>query len=251
MENNSYKTGLLDGLPIALGYLSVSFAFGIFSSGAGLLIWQSVLVSLFNITSAGQLAAVPIIASLGSLLELCLIELIINLRYSLMSVSLSQKLSPSVSVFDRLIIAFVNTDEVFATAHSKDGLLGKRYMFGLITLPYIGWAAGTFIGAFAGEILPPVLISALGIAIYAMFIAIVVPKSRSDGRVSAAALLSIAISVLMRYAPVLRDIPSGFSVIISACLVSLVLAWLCPIEDEGGEGGEDASSAGAGGDGDA
>ena len=223
--------GIRDGIPICLGYLSVSFAFGIFATGAGLSVLETVLISLFNVTSAGQLAAVPIIAAAGSYIELILSQLVINLRYALMSVSVSQKLSPSVRLRDRFPIAFVNTDEVFAVACGNELPVGRKYMLGLIATPFLGWGLGTLLGAIAGNILPAIVISALGIAIYGMFIAIVVPDARDSRSTALCALLSVALSCTFYYAPVLRDIPSGFVIIICAAAASILFAIVAPIED--------------------
>ena len=164
-ETNSFSQGLRDGMPICLGYLSVAFAFGIFTVSHGLTAWEAVVISMTNVTSAGQLAAVPIIAGGGSLFELALTQFVINMRYSLMSVSLSQKLGKSVRLIDRFLISFVNTDEVFAVAISKGAPLGRKYLYGLTLTPYLGWSLGTLLGAVAGNILPAMLVSALGIAI--------------------------------------------------------------------------------------
>ena len=231
-ENNNPKIGLRDGIPICLGYFSVSFAFGIFATGEGLSVLESVMISVFNLTSAGQLAAVPIIADGGSFIELALTQLIINLRYALMSISLSQKLGASVSLGDRFVIAFSNTDEVFAVASGQQGTGGRKYMYGLIATPILGWTLGTLFGAVAGNILPTVVVSALGIAIYAMFIAIVVPVACFDKKTGLCALLSVALSCLFYFTPVLNTVPSGFVIIICAVLASVIFALLFPIPDE-------------------
>lgn len=231
-ENNNPKIGLRDGIPICLGYFSVSFAFGIFATGEGLSVLESVMISVFNLTSAGQLAAVPIIADGGSFVELALTQLIINLRYALMSISLSQKLGESVSLGDRFVIAFSNTDEVFAVASGQQGTVGRKYMYGLIATPILGWTLGTLFGAVAGNILPTVVVSALGIAIYAMFIAIVVPVACFDKKTGLCALLSVALSCLFYFTPVLNTVPSGFVIIICAVLASVIFALLFPIPDE-------------------
>lgn len=231
-ENNNFSKGIRDGIPICLGYLSVSFAFGIFATSAGLSVIETVLISLFNVTSAGQLAAVPIIAAAGSYIELILSQLVINLRYALMSVSVSQKFGRTVRLRDRFPIAFVNTDEVFAVACGNELSVGRKYMLGLITAPFLGWGLGTLLGAIAGNILPAIAISALGIAIYGMFIAIVVPAARDSRSTGLCALLSIALSCAFYYAPALREIPSGFVIIICAAAASLFFAIVAPIEDE-------------------
>lgn len=231
MENKSFSMGIRDGIPICAGYFSVSFAFGIFATGSGLTILEALLISMFCVTSAGQLAAVPIIACSGSFIELALSQLIINLRYSLMSVSLSQKLGKSVRFFDRFLISFVNTDEVFAVSMGKETLLGRKYMFGLILTPYIGWSVGTLVGAIAGNILPEIVVSALGIAIYGMFIAIVTPFAKS-GRVGFLCVITAtALSCLFYYLPLLSRIPSGFVIIIVTVLVSSLFALVAPIKD--------------------
>ncbi len=228
-EQNSFLKGIKDGLPICIGYLSVAFAFGIFACGNGLSAWEAAVMSVTNLTSAGQLAAVPIIATGGTMLELAVSQLVINMRYALMSVSLSQKLGKSVKFFDRFIIAFANTDEVFAVASAQDGTVGRRYFYGLILTPPIGWTLGTFLGAVAGNILPPMLVSALGIAIYGMFIAIVVPKAKAEKPTALCAVAAIILSCLFYYVPALKAIPAGFTIIICAVVASGIFAFLAPL----------------------
>lgn len=229
-EINSFTKGIKDGLPICFGYLSVAFAFGIFSVESGLSLIQAVLISMANVTSAGQFAAVPIMIAGGSVWELALSQLVINLRYALMSVSLSQRLGTSVSAFDRYIFSFINTDEIFAVSTSNKGYVGKRYMYGLILTPFLGWSFGTFLGAGAGRILPMIVVSALGIAIYAMFVAIVVPEAQNKKSTACCVLLAIVLSCLFNFVPILNKIQSGFVIIICASLASLVFALVSPIE---------------------
>lgn len=232
IENNSFRMGIRDGMPICIGYLSVSFAFGIFATGLGLSVWETLLISMFNLTSAGQLAAVPIIAAAGSFVELAMTQLVINLRYSLMSVSLSQRMGESVRIRDRFLIAFVNTDEVFAVSSGKGTMLGRKYMFGLIVPPFLGWSLGTLLGAVCGNVLPALIISALGIAIYAMFIAIVVPVMKKNRKTLLAVLSAVLLSCLFKYLPVLNKVPSGFVIIICAVTVSVIFALVAPVPDE-------------------
>ena len=236
-ENNNSRMGLRDGLPICFGYFSVAFAFGIFATASGLSVTEAFLISAFNVTSAGQLAAVPIIALGGGYLELALTQLIINLRYALMSVSLSQRLGESVRLRDRFLIAFMNTDEVFAVSVARSEYVGRGYMFMLILTPFLGWTGGTLVGALLGGVLPEIILRALGIAIYAMFIAIVVPVAKGDKSTALCAILSVALSVMFYFIPVLSRIPSGFVIIICAVGVSLLFALVAPIKD--GEVGSD------------
>lgn len=229
---NSFKTGLKEGLPICMGYFSVSFAFGIFSVESGLTVWQAVLISLFNLTSAGQLAGVPIIASGGSFVELALSQLVINSRYSLMSVALGQKLSRKVSLSEKLFIAYGNTDEIFAVSVSNEGELGTRYMAGLILLPVLGWTGGTLLGAIAGNILPAIVASALGIAIYGMFIAIVVPVAKKEKATALCVITAIGLSLAFKFVPFLSFVPSGFTMIICAVIASVLFAIIAPIKTD-------------------
>ena len=231
-EQNSFVQGIKDGIPICLGYLSVSFAFGIFAVDCGLNIWEALLISMTCVTSAGQLAGVPIIATGGSFLELAATQLIINLRYSLMSVSLSQKLGKSVKMADRFAISFVNTDEVFAVSSGKSEAVGKKYMYGLILTPYFGWSIGTFLGAVAGNILPAIVISALGIAIYGMFIAIVIPQAKRERSVALCVCAAIALSCIFSYVPGLNKVSSGFVIIICSVVASTVFAIVAPLPPE-------------------
>ena len=231
MKKSEFIRGLLAGIPICLGYLSVSFAFGIFAVDSGLTLWQTLLISMTCVTSAGQLAAVPIMTGGGSLLELAMSQLVINLRYSLMSVSLSQKLDGSVKLRDRFLIAFVNTDEVFAVASAQRSV-SKWFQYGLMLTPWLGWAAGTALGAAAGNILPALVTDALGIAIYGMFIAIVVPEAKKSRPTLICVLVAIALSCLFAWMPVLKQIPTGFTVILCAVGASALMAALAPIEVE-------------------
>ena len=230
MKNN-FLRGAIDGIPIGLGYLSVSFAFGIFAVSSGINPLHALLISMTNLTSAGQLAAVPIIASGGSFIELILSQLIINLRYALMSVSLSQRLSPKVSLPQKLLIAFGNTDEVFATSVVQKDLTAS-YMFGLIFTPYIGWSFGTLLGAFLGNILPEILLSSLGIMIYGMFVAIFIPAAKKERPVLLCILISVFISLLFKFTPILKTIPKGFVIIITAIIASSLMAVFKPIKEE-------------------
>lgn len=234
-ENNSFSRGLKDGIPICLGYLSVSFAFGIYSYDAGLSVLETLLISMTNLTSAGQLAAVPIITGLGSFAELAVAQLVINLRYALMSVSLSQKLGKSISLFDRFIISFAVTDEIFAVSSANNDNVGRKYMYGLSLTPYFGWTIGTLLGTVAGNLLPASVISALGVAIYGMFIAIVVPVMKKQRSTAVCVVIAVGLSCAFSFIPLLKSVPSGFVIIICAVIASAIMAIIAPIETESKE----------------
>ena len=228
---NSFSKGLRDGLPICLGYIPVSFAFGIFAVESGLSIWQAFIISMTNLTSAGQLAGVPIIAGGLPLTEMALTQLVINMRYALMSMSLTQKFSHKVKFIDRFLFSFFNTDEIFGVASSQFGLLGRRYLYGLVIAPFFGWTLGTLFGAIAGNVLPDIVTSALGIAIYGMFIAIIMPVAKRNKPVLGTVFLACGLSLIFTFVPVLNKVSSGFAIIICAVVSSLIFALLCPIKE--------------------
>ncbi len=229
-ELNQFKKGLLHGIPIALGYLSVSFGFGISAVRAGLTAAEAVGISVTNLTSAGQAAGVAVIAAGGSLLEIALTQLIINLRYALMGISLSQRLDKSYSIPDRLITSFGITDEIFAVASAQPNKLKPPYMYGLILISFIGWGFGTFLGAYSGNILPASIVNAMGIMLYGMFLAIIIPPMRKEKSILLAVTVSAALSIIFRY--FIPAVSGGFAVIICASAAAAVAAVLFPSEDD-------------------
>ena len=232
---NNHRMGLRDSFPIAFGYVAVSFAFGILAASYGFSISEAVIISMFNMTSAGQLAALPIISGGGGFFELAMAELLINLRYSLMSISLSQRFDKKIKTEDKFYLAYTLTDEIYAVAIGKRQTLGRKYLASLIILPFIGWTLGTFLGALAGNILPPLLTNTLGISMYAMFVAILVPVAKKERPILICILMSMALSCAFKFAPLLSKVPDGFVIIISALSVSVVMALLFPIKNEDSE----------------
>lgn len=232
MKNNNFIKGVIDGLPICIGYFAVSFAFGITAVQSGLSPLEALLISATNLTSAGQVAGLPIIAGGGSLIEMAISQLVINSRYTLMSVSVSQKFSRSIKIPDRLLIAFGITDEIFGVSVSKKGLLDKLYMAGIILISHFGWSLGTLIGAVSGNILPDIIIASLGLAIYGMFIAIVMPVVKKEKSTALCVIGAIALSCAFRYLPFLQSIPSGFVTIICAVIPSMLFAFISPLNEE-------------------
>ncbi len=230
MNQQSFRVGLKAGIPIGLGYLSVSFAFGMMARSGGLPLWTTVLISMTNLTSAGQLAGLGILLSSASVTEMILAQFVINLRYALMSLSLSQKLDQSVRILDRFLLSFGITDEIFAVASSNDRV-GRRYLLGLIVIPYFGWTLGTLLGGVAGDILPATMTSALGIAMYAMFIAIIVPPSKRFRPVLKVCILSVLISCILHYLPIFRFISDGFIIIICAIIAAGFGALIFPVRE--------------------
>ena len=230
-----FKEGCRDALPICLGYIAVSFAFGIEASKIGMSVFQAAMTSLLNVTSAGQFSALEIIARNGSFIELAILQFIINLRYMLMSCALSQKLDPELGTGHRLGISYGVTDEIFGVSVLRKGRLYPAYSYGLIVTSVFGWVLGTSLGAFSGQIMPERLISCLGLAIYGMFIAIIIPDTRTSKAVMAVVLSAMALSTVFTYAPVLGTaISSGFRIIIITVVVAAVAALLSPVSDDNG-----------------
>ncbi len=206
--------GMRHGVPIGLGYLSVSFGFGILAVKAGISAMAAVLISATNLTSAGQVAGIGIIAAGGTLVEMALTQLVINIRYALMAISLSQRLDGSFTAGHRLAASFGITDEIFAMASAQSFPITPWYMYGMILVAFLGWTAGTALGGFAGEVLPARVIDAMGIVLYGMFLAIIVPPARKERSVLIVVLLAAALSVVCHY--LISSLSSGFSIILCA-----------------------------------
>lgn len=232
MRIEKYKRGVKDGIPIGLGYLAVSFTFGMMAVSGGLSIWQAVLISLTNLTSAGQFAGLDIILVGGSYWEMALTQLIINLRYCLMSFSLAQKLRRDVPWAHRYAVAFGITDEIFGVSASQPGKVSPYYNYGAMSMAIPGWVLGTLAGAISGSILPEFVISALSVAIYGMFLAIIIPPAKTNKAVLGVVVGAMIVSSLFAVIPVLKTISSGFVIIITTVLVAGAAAILCPVKEE-------------------
>ncbi|MBD5144471.1 MAG: AzlC family ABC transporter permease [Ruminococcus sp.] len=232
-EKLGFKEGLADGVPIGLGYLSVSFSFGIAAVTQRVSALAATVVSMTNLTSAGQVAGLSIITAAGTLLEMALAQLIINMRYALMSLSLSQKLDTGFTTPHRFLAAFGITDEIFAVASGKPKEITPRYMYGLILLPFLCWSLGTLLGGIAGSVLPEILRSALGIAIYGMFIAIFIPPARKSVGVLVTVIISATMSCGLRYIPLFSHVSSGFAIIICTLAASAAGAIWFPTKEQG------------------
>ena len=231
-----FLRGVGSGVPICLGYFSVSFGFGILALKSGLTTFEAVMISMTNLTSAGQAAGVEIIAASGSLAEMALTQFIINLRYALMGLSLTQKLDGSFTLPHRFLASFGITDEIFAVASAQKKPIVPIDMYGMILISFIGWTLGTLFGAIAGTLLPTVVTDAMGLLLYGMFIAIIIPPAKKDRGVLCAVLIAAGCAVLFRY--VLTFVSVGFAIIISAIIASVVCAMLFPIREESEEAKE-------------
>lgn len=226
-----FLRGLRSGIPIGLGYLSVSFTFGIMAISLGFTWWQAVIISMTTVTSAGQLAAIQIMVNPGQYAAMLISQLTVNVRYSFMSMSLSQKVSAKFSGIKRWLLGFFMTDEIFAVAAAEDEV-DPRFFLGLSIIPYVGWTLGTLLGGLLGNILPQMVMSALCLAIYGMFLAIVAPVARKSRAVLAVVGIAVALHCVFYYVPGLNTVSSGISVSICAIVAAVAGALIFPVKDE-------------------
>lgn len=233
-----FRFGLKHGVPIGLGYLAVSFTFGIMAKQAGIHTLAAVIMSLTNLTSAGQFAALGVISQGAPFAEMAAVQFIINLRYCLMSCSLSQKMDPKMPFFHRFLISYGVTDEVFGVSACREGYLSPYYAYGLICVAVPGWTLGTLLGAISGDLLPARLLSALSVALYGMFLAIVIPPARGSRVLAGVVAASMAASFLFSLIPGLSGVSSGFKVIILTVVIAGAAALLFPVKEEQ-EGGQE------------
>lgn len=229
MKHNEYTLGVRDGVPVGLGYFSVSFGFGTLAAANGIDIWDAGLISASNLTSAGQFAGLTLILASAGLWELILTQIVINSRYALMSLALSQRMGRSIGFAPRLLVAFFNTDEIFALAMARKEPLTFAYMLGLGTLPFIGWTGGTLFGAMAGSVLPLSVRTALGVMLYGMFIAIVVPPAKEHRNVLAAVAAALVLSSAVYY---LHLFSSGIAIVVCTVAAAGICAALFPVEED-------------------
>lgn len=231
-RRKDFKYGFKRGIPIALGYVPVSFTFGLMAVSGGIPVWMAIFISLSNLTSAGQFAGTNLIINGASLVEITLTTFVINIRYMLMSLSLTQRLEKSINLPKRLLVGYGVTDEIFTMASLERGTLTFPYMLGLIIGPVLGWTTGTALGAIISTALPESLGNAMGIALYAMFIAIVLPVAKSSKPVTIIVIMSVAVVCILKYVPIFSMISSGFRIIIATVIGAGIGAKLFPIADE-------------------
>ena len=230
-QYNEFTHGLKRGLPIALGYIPVSFTFGLMAVAGGIPVWMAIFISLSNLTSAGQFAGTSLIISGAGLLEITLTTFIINIRYMLMSLSLTQRLDKKTNLAKRFLVGYGVTDEVFSVASMERGTLTFPYLLGLIIGPVLGWTTGTALGAIISFALPESLSSAMGIALYGMFIAIVLPVAKKSKAVTIIVAISVAVVCILKYIPIFKHISSGFRIIIATIMGAGIGACLFPIDE--------------------
>lgn len=232
MRRKEFLDGMRMGMPVCIGYFSVSFGFGAKAVAKGLRVWDAILISVTNLTSAGQDAGLTVIAESAPLLVMILTQLVINSRYALMSLALGQKFGPAVGTAKRLPVAFFNTDEVFALGMSRRGQLTASFFLGAGFVAAVGWTGGTAIGALAGSLLPQAIRNVLGVMLYGMFIAIVVPQAKNEKPILLSVILALVFSSAFTWVPLLKEMSAGLTIVICTVAAAAVCAWICPVETE-------------------
>ena len=233
MNIKTFKKGLRDGIPIAMGYLAVAFTIGIAAGNINMNALQGFLMSFGMLASAGEYAAVLLIGSAAGVLEMIATTFVINLRYFLMSCSLSQKLSPKEPMWKRMLLAWFVTDELFGISSACEGRLDPVYTYGAAIVSVTGWCLGTVLGIVAGDILPVRLASAMSVALYGMFLAIIIPPARKSIFMAALVTVSMASSFIFSEVPVLSDISEGFRIIILTVVIAGTAAFIRPAGEDG------------------
>ncbi len=237
----TFQAGVRDAFPICLGYLSVSFAFGMIASGRGMPAWIAALFSVTCVSGTGQFVGLNLMAAVAPLLEMLCTLAVINARYLLMSVSLSQKLPEKMNLWQRLVIAYGNTDEIFAMASTQARPLTFPYMVGMIFISLAGWLGGTVLGEVAGGVIPESVMAAMNIALYAMYIALIIPDARKSLPVTAVILFASAVSCALTFIPAAGSLGSGWVIIIGGLAASAFGAAVFPREADGGGEGEEGA----------
>ena len=236
----AFLKGLKTGIPIALGYFAVAFALGITAREAGLSALQAGAMSAGMLASAGEFAAVTLIAAGAGVMEMITTTIVVNLRYFLMGAALSQKVGEKTALPHRFLLSYCITDEIFGVCMAQEGFLIPSFVYGTALIAMIGWTSGTVLGVLVGNILPAMLTNALSVALYGMFLAVIIPASKKNRFIAGVVAVSMALSALFAYAPLLKDISTGFRVIILTLLIAGGAAWIRPVAEEAELGAEES-----------
>ena len=231
-NKRAFAEGMRDGIPIGLGYLAVAFSLGIAAKNAGFTAFQGFLASLLNNASAGEYAGFTSVAENATYLEVALVTLIANARYLLMSCALGQRMSPKTSIIHRMVVGFAVTDELFGIAVARPGKINPYYSYGAMAVAMPCWAVGTALGTIAGNVLPLRVVSALSVALYGMFLAIIIPPARKSKIIAGIIVLCFAASCAASYLPLVSSLSAGTRTIILTVVISAAAAILFPINEE-------------------
>lgn len=231
-KKTAFLSGLKAGIPIALGYFAVSFSLGITARNAGVTPLQSLVISLLCNASAGEYAGFTVISSVATYIEMAFMIFIANARYILMSCALSQKLSPNLKLTHKLLIGFDLTDELFAISLARPGFLNPFYFYGAAVISIPSWAVGTALGAVAGDIIPEMLVNALSVALYGMFLVVIIPPAKKNKIIAVLIAVCFALSYAFQKIPIFAGISSGTKIIILTVIISVAAALFFPVKEE-------------------
>ena len=227
-----FMEGVHDGVPIALGYFVVAFTLGILAKTAGLTAWQGFVTSAVNIASAGEYAGFTVIAAQAPYLEIAVLTLVANARYFLMAAALAQRFAPDTPLLHRLAVSFGVTDEVFGITIARGGMVQPYYNYGALAISVPAWSAGTSAGILAGGILPAAAVSALSVALYGMFVWVILPPAKKSRPIAGMVLASFLLSLAATYAPLTSELSGGTRTILLTLLIAGVGAALFPVHEE-------------------
>lgn len=231
-RSHNFRRGALAGIPIALGYFAVSLALGLSAGSAGMSALQATIMSLTCVTSTGEYAAISLIAAGAPIIEMAFTQAIVNMRYLLMSTALTQKLNTNINPIHRFLLPLCVTDELFGISIAYPGTLAPSYTYGAAIVAVTGWCAGTCLGVILGNILPLKIVSALGVALFAMFVAIVIPEVKKNKTLAGLVVTSMLLSFVFQNLSFLKNISSGFRIILITVLVSTLGSLLFPVNEE-------------------
>lgn len=231
-HGKAIKEGIRDGIPIGAGYFVVAFSLGIVARNAGLSPWEGFVASFLNNASAGEYAGFTLMAANASYLELAVVTFIANARYLLMSTALSQRFSPKTSILHRVLVGFDVTDELFGIAIARPGPIDPFYSYGAFIPALLGWSVGTALGIAMGNVLPARAVSALSVALYGMFLAIIIPPARQNRVVLGCVAVSFVASLVFSVAPFVATLSPGTRTIILTVAISSIVALVFPVSDE-------------------
>lgn len=231
-HKSAFLEGMRDSIPIDVGYFVVAFSLGITAKKAGLSAFQGLITSALCNASAGEYAGFLVIASDASYLTMAAMIFIANIRYLLMSCALSQRADPNLSLIHRLLISFDVTDELFGITIARKGLIDPYYNYGAYICAIPSWALGTMFGVIAGNILPLRLVSALGVALYGMFLAIIIPPTRKDKVIAVIVPVCFVFSFAATVVPYIKDLSDGTRTIILTVVISAFAALFFPVKKE-------------------
>ena len=230
-DGKVFLQGLRDGVPIGLGYFAVAFSLGIVARNAGLTPLQGFIASFFNLASAGEYALFTSMQAAASFLEIAIITLVVNARYLLMSCALAQRFNPATPMIHRFLVGFGITDELFGISIARPGNLNPVYSYGAFFVAIPLWSLGTSLGIIAGNFLPTRVVSALSVALYGMFLAIIIPPARKNLVIAIAVAVSFLCSYLCGIIPYVKELSSGTRTIILTVVIASIVAIVKPVED--------------------